>query len=351
VVDESGVVGILDITKILRDTIHKIETSQDTGKENSRSSLGDALKQVVDLQGANSSQAAALQALLGPLISEALGNDSLPTLRSILSGKQYPIVAPDASILEAGEKMAEDKKATLIVEDGDLVGIFTFRDMMSKVIAKELPVQTTPIKEVMTPHPEFVSPDSTVLEALQTMHDGRFLSLPVCENDGSVVGLLDVMDIINSLDLRSVFGATVDMDDVSDEASRHSGSIAGSTAHHSVRSKKSSTKAVEDARPVSKLRPKKPLISTESDSILTVTQMLSNKRGDASLIINDEGALAGIITDTDITRRVVAKHINPIGAKVGSVMTPNPTCVKMSDSAMDALSTMVKNHFVSAPFI
>ena len=54
----------------------------------------------------------------------------------------------------------------------------------------------------------------------------------------------------------------------------------------------------DDVRPVSKLRPKKPLISSVGDSILSVTQMLSSKRGDASLVVNEDGGLAGIFTDT-----------------------------------------------------
>jgi hypothetical protein len=55
---------------------------------------------------------------------------------------------------------------------------------------------------------------------------------------------------------------------------------------------------MEELRPVSKLRPKKPLISSVDDSVLSVAQMLTSKRGDASLVVSKEGGLAGIITDT-----------------------------------------------------
>jgi signal-transduction protein with cAMP-binding, CBS, and nucleotidyltransferase domain len=102
---------------------------------------------------------------------------------------------------------------------------------------------------------------------------------------------------------------------------------------------------------VSKLRPKKPLIASDQDSILVVTQMLAQKRGDASLIVNASGALAGIITDTDITRRVVAQHVDPSSNTVAEVMTPNPTLVYMNDPAIDALGTMVENHFRHLPVV
>ncbi len=74
---------------------------------------------------------------------------------------------------------------------------------------------------VMTPDPEYLSPEATVLEAMQMMHDNKFLTLPVCEDDGTVVGIVDVMDVIHGcggLDgWRSIFGSALDMaDDFSD---------------------------------------------------------------------------------------------------------------------------------------
>ena len=85
--------------------------------------------------------------------------------------------------------MAEHRKAAVIVENGELLGIFGFKDMMTRAVSKNLPLDTTPVSEVMTPNPESVSPDITVLEALQVMHDNRFLTLPVREEDGSVIGM------------------------------------------------------------------------------------------------------------------------------------------------------------------
>ena len=80
-----------------------------------------------------------------------------------------------------------------MVDNGRLVGIFGFKDMMTCVVAKELPLGATAVEEVMTPNPEHVSPDMTVLEAMQSMHDHHFLTLPVCEDNGTVVGLVDVI--------------------------------------------------------------------------------------------------------------------------------------------------------------
>ena len=77
---------------------------------------------------------------------------------------------------------------------------------------------------MMTPSPESVTPDITVLEALQVMHDNKFLTLPVCEDSGLVIGVVDVMDCIYGCGgvegWRSVFNSALDLDDLSESGSR-----------------------------------------------------------------------------------------------------------------------------------
>jgi CBS domain-containing protein len=107
----------------------------------------------------------------------------------------------------------------------------------------------------------------------------------------------------------------------------------------------------KDEKSVANLRPSKPHISIGNEKILAVAQFLSRKRGVASLIVSTEGGLAGILTDTDVTRRVVAKNVDPATTDVSEVMTPNPTCVKLADSAMDALMIMVENRFRHLPVV
>jgi hypothetical protein len=67
---------------------------------------------------------------------------------------------------------------------------------MEKAVAKQVLLDVTTVTGIMTPHPLHVLPDVTALEALQFMQEDRVLSLPVCEDDGTVIGSVDVMDII-----------------------------------------------------------------------------------------------------------------------------------------------------------
>jgi signal-transduction protein with cAMP-binding, CBS, and nucleotidyltransferase domain len=342
--DNGAIVGVLDIAKCLNDAISKLEKSQEKGS----SAAEDAVKQMASLQGAGGNQAAALQALLGPLLSQAFSGQSSPTLRTILAGKPSTIVSPRTTVQETGMMMAEARKAALVVDGGRLIGIFGFKDMMTRAIAKELPLDLTAVSTVMTPNPESVSPDTTVLEALQIMHDNKFLTLPVCEANGNVIGVVDVMDCVyasgGAEGWRSIFSSAMECDDLTETASLNSYQN-GSVNPRSVKSTKSRKKGVA----VSKLRPKAPMVSSSNDTVLGVTQMLASKRGDAAIITDQSGGLAGIITDTDVTRRVVAKQLPASSTRVSDVMTANPSCVSMSDPATDALVTMVENRFRHLP--
>lgn len=74
-----------------------------------------------------------------------------------------------------------------------------------------------------------------------------------------------------------------------------------------------------------------------------------DKRFDATLLVNSDGLLSGILTDKDIAYRMVARGLDPSTTVVSEVMTPDPRCVTPDTSAMVALRTMVTEHFRHLP--
>ena len=352
VVDDNGaVVGVLDIAKCLNDAIGKLEKAE----EKNGNVAEDAVMQMAALQGAGGQQAAMLTQLLGPLMAQAFGNKGSPTLRTLLAGKPATIVSPGCSLKKTAVVMAEAKKAALVVDNGELVGIFGFKDMMSRVVAKELPLEHTSVKSVMTPNPESVSPDMTVIEALQTMHDNKFLNLPVCEDDGTVCGLVGVMDLIigcgGADGWRSLFDSTIGMSG-DDSGSHHSGSV--STTRMSSAKKAQSVQGLKNninMKPVSKLRPRRAVTLPGWSSVVEVCQLMASKRSTALLVTNESNDLSGIITDHDIVRRVVARHKDPSDTAVSTVMTADPSIVAINDPADESLSTMIENHFRYLPVV
>ena len=346
VIDDQGtVVGTLDIVKCLTSIIGKLEKAEKSGSKATK----DAVRQVVDQHGATGAQAEALHTLLGNLLTQATGGTAIPSLRSLLHEKPSTVVSPCTSVRNAGIVMAEYRHAALVVDNDDhLVGVFTFKDMMCRAVANEIDLDSVPVSVVMTADPETVLPDITVLEALRIMADHKFLTLPVCEANGTVVGVVDALDVIYGCGgpegWRSVFSSAMEGADDATSVSAHSKSVHSSGTGQG-QSMKRNEKLVE------KLRPSKPILSLSTETVVDVAQLLQRKRGDASLVVSPDGSLAGILTDTDFTRRVVAKSINPEATPVSEIMTPDPTCVALSDPALEALTIMVENHFRHLPVV
>merc|ERR1712183_1246798 len=111
----------------------KIESIEEKKKN---SNTEDAVKQLSSLQGLGGSQSEYLSQLLGNIISHSFGNTVSPTLRSLLSSRPTTVVSVRTSVREAGDLMAQAKKAALVEDGGKLIGIFGFKDMMTRVVSK-----------------------------------------------------------------------------------------------------------------------------------------------------------------------------------------------------------------------
>jgi CBS domain-containing protein len=119
---------------------------------------------------------------------------------SDLVRNQNPLtLPPDASVQQAAQRMRERRVgAVLVTEDGDrLVGIFTGRDAVGRVVAEGLDPAATPLIEVMTPNPNTITPSHTAIEALRLMQDARCRHLPIV-HEGRVVGVVSRGDFLGA---------------------------------------------------------------------------------------------------------------------------------------------------------
>ena len=111
--------------------------------------------------------------------------------------KHDPIhsVGPDASVIECVRTMTSENLGALIVMDGErLVGIFTERDAMNKVLAAGLDPTSTKVSEVMTKNPYCIPPTTTVGEAMAVVTKRRFRHLPIVES-GKVLAVISSGDL------------------------------------------------------------------------------------------------------------------------------------------------------------
>jgi len=105
----------------------------------------------------------------------------------LLDPKKVLIASAATRVIDAAKLMAKSKvSAVLVVEDARLVGIFTERDAVHRVIAKRRDPRLTTLADVMTRDPRTVSPDETFGYAMLLMHEHGFRHLPVVQGTAPV---------------------------------------------------------------------------------------------------------------------------------------------------------------------
>ena len=202
VMDENqDISGILDITKCFYDAMEKLERAYSSSRK-----LYDALEGVQSELG--SSQPQQIIQYVEALRSKMSG----PTLESVLNGTPPTTVSVRTSVKEAAALMKENHTTAVLVQDqGSITGIFTSKDVVLRVIAPGLDPGNCSVVRVMTPHPDFAPMDMSIQAALRKMHgmyspwmmlkplltltDGHYLNLPVMNDGGEIVGMVDVLKL------------------------------------------------------------------------------------------------------------------------------------------------------------
>ncbi|KAJ5774459.1 hypothetical protein N7457_009355 [Penicillium paradoxum] len=186
VMDENqDISGVLDITKCFYDAMEKLERAYSSSRK-----LYDALEGVQTELG--SSQPQQVIQYVEALRSKMSG----PTLETVLDGLPPVTVSVRTTVKEAAALMKEHHTTALLVQDqGSITGIFTSKDIVLRVIAPGLDPSTCSVVRVMTPHPDFAPSDMSIQAALRKMHDGHYLNLPVMNEGGEIVGMVDVLKL------------------------------------------------------------------------------------------------------------------------------------------------------------
>ena len=119
------------------------------------------------------------------------------TLRAVLDAKGHSVhaVPPGTTVLDAVRKMNEERiGALLVMEKEDLVGIFTERDVLCRIVDQGRDPADTRVADVMTEEPVIVKANATVEEAMAVVTEKRCRHLPVMDENG-LVGLVSIGDL------------------------------------------------------------------------------------------------------------------------------------------------------------
>ncbi|OEL15021.1 CBS domain-containing protein CBSCBSPB5 [Dichanthelium oligosanthes] len=249
-------------------------------------------------------------------------------------------VPESTTVLEVCRRMAARRADAALLTDSNalLCGILTDKDIATRVIARELKIDETPVWKVMTRHPIFVISDTLAVEALQKMVQGKFRHLPVVDN-GEVVAMLDIA--------KCLYDAIARMERASEKGKAAIANVADGDDKYSI----------VEAFKEQMFRPCLSAIASADstvvmvspgDSVLTATKKMVE--GHASSVVVAVGSKAqGILTSRDILMRVIAKNLSSDSTPVEKVMTPDPECATVDTPILDALRTMQERKFLHLP--
>ncbi|KAF7726186.1 hypothetical protein EC973_008984 [Apophysomyces ossiformis] len=197
--EEGDIFGLLDITKCLYEALDKMERVYGSSRK-----LYDALEGVEREWTSSPVQLAQYLEMLRDRMA-------CPDLNTVLDGSAPAEVNVKANVRDIARMMKEYRTTAVLVTNRDgLAGIFTTKDVVLRVIAAGLNPATCSVVRVMTPNPDTASPQTTIMEALRRMNgtkdtsycddlhvllDGHYLNLPVLENNGTVIGMVDVLKL------------------------------------------------------------------------------------------------------------------------------------------------------------
>ncbi|KAB2002409.1 hypothetical protein ES319_D11G065200v1 [Gossypium barbadense] len=186
VVENGEVIAMLDITKCLYDAISRMEKAAEQG-----SAIAAAVEGVERQWGSNAPYA------FIETLRERMFKPSLSTI--ISENPKVAIVSSSDPVRVAAKKMRELRVNSVVMMTGNKIqGILTSKDILMRVVAQNLSPKLTMVEKVMTPNPECAKVETSILDALHIMHDGKFLHLPVLDKDGTVAACVDVLQITHA---------------------------------------------------------------------------------------------------------------------------------------------------------
>jgi len=260
------------------------------------------------------------------------------------------------SVADASQLCAAKRTDCVLVVDEDehLCGIFTAKDLAFRVVGDGLDPRTTPVSAIMTPNPMVTRDSTSATEALQTMVTRGFRHLPVCNEDGDVVGLLDITKVFNeSLEkLEKAYGSSQKLYSALEGAQEQFGAVDPSQNPlmayvQALRDKMS----FPDLGSILDARTTAATVGVKT-TVREAAKLMRERRTTAVCVMENDGRkIAGIFTSKDVVLRVIAAGLDSKTCSVVRVMTPHPDVAQPSLSIQDALRKMHTGHYLNLPVV
>jgi len=119
---------------------------------------------------------------------------------SSLKLQPLAVVSPETTINSALDQLNTNNIGCLLVEkDSKLVGIFTERDVLRRVVNRGFDYNVKTVEEFMTANPDSLRMDDSVAHALNHMYDRGYRHIPIVNSEDKPLGFISIRDIVNHL--------------------------------------------------------------------------------------------------------------------------------------------------------
>lgn len=261
---------------------------------------------------------------------------------------------PSTTVLDAAQLMSARRENCILVVNsaGELAGIFTAKDLAFRIVGSGLNASSVTIDLIMTPSPICAYAKSPASEALTLMVEKGFRHLPVLDDDGLIVGVLDItksyaqqMEKLERLHAssRKLYEA---LDSVHTE-------IGMSDQPRHVFEYFADLKSKMDGPTLLSVldHTTHPVYTSVKTSVYEATLLMKENRTTAVLVKDTNDEVTGIFTSKDVVLRVIAAGLDPTKCSIVRVMTPQPDVAKSSTSIQTALRQMFDGHYLNLPVV
>jgi CBS domain-containing protein len=237
---------------------------------------------------------------------------------------RYVAVPTDISVGETvGLMCAGGRSSACVVDDEELVGMFTQRDILQRVIGRPASWHR-PIREEMTQPVHTIGNTASVADGLAVMNDRWIRSVPVLDQDERLVGNLSFYTVISTI------GNLL--------TSRISGSIGEATVHHGL--------TMVD---FTGLHTSPPVTFHVDDPVELAIHHMQVRGLGSVLVVDDRENLVGELTEFDLLTKVGCVGADLTVTTVGDVMTPDPVSLDVRSTVAEAIHGILEQDVSHIP--
>lgn len=255
-------------------------------------------------------------------VAEALASTAVPSMDL----SRFVRVPTSISVAETVEAMADAGRSCACVLDGtNLVGIFTRRDVLMRVIGRSV-VWDHPIAEEMSTPVQTMRDTAFASDGIAIMNQWWVRNVPVTDSSGHLVGNLSYYAVVELMGgiLMSRWTDAADAPGI-----EHNLGFVDFTGLH--------------------LHP--PVTVHEAEPVATAVHHMRARAIGSVLVVDGRGHLTGILTEFDLLTKVGCGNIDIAATTVAQVMTSQPVALKARAPIADAIEPMVTREFSHIPIL